>query len=139
MGNRKEERPPTPDGQPLRQNRNTSDDSSVPPGGSRDNPDDSSLSQELTIAEALALGEVEYELYDLLNDPHELNNLADRPDQKKIFEQLLSALNDWSERTDDFMPSKRTSDEFDRVTGEPDHSVRVRPRPSKLVYVSPPP
>ncbi|WP_417731625.1 hypothetical protein [Rosistilla oblonga] len=37
----------------------------------------------------------------------------------------------WSQETGDYLPSRRTPDEFDRVSGEPDHSVRVRPRPSK--------
>ena len=44
---------------------------------------------------------------------------------------MQAALKDWSEKTGDYLPTKRTADEFDRVTGEPDHSVRVRPRPSK--------
>ena len=51
--------------------------------------------------------------------------IIDRPGE------LLKALEDWSIKTDDFMPSKRTPDEFDRITGQPDHSVRKCPRPDK--------
>ena len=46
-------------------------------------------------------------------------------------EELKKALNDWSRVTGDFIPTRRTPDEFDRESGEPDHSVRKRPRPDK--------
>ncbi len=72
-----------------------------------------------------------YELYDLKNDPYELNNLANDSNHKEVLNQLISALDQWSVTTNDFLPTKRTPDEFDRVTGEPDHSVRKRPRPDK--------
>ena len=72
-----------------------------------------------------------YELFDLQQDPHELHNLASDTAYADIKEQLLRVLADWSARTDDFMPSRRTPDEFDRQTGEPDHTVRKRPRPDK--------
>lgn len=73
-----------------------------------------------------------YELYDLKKDPDELVNLAGEPAYKKIFDQLKQELQKWYVESGDFIPSKRTPDEFDRVTGEPDHSVRKRPRPSKM-------
>ena len=72
-----------------------------------------------------------YELYDLKNDPQELKNLAKDASYKSTLDRLISEMNSWSKRTGDFIPSKRTPDEFDRVTGEPDHSVRKRPRPNK--------
>ena len=72
-----------------------------------------------------------WELYDLQRDPGELQNRLDDPAYQSVRAQLQSALADWTERTGDYLPSRRTPDEFDRVTGEPDHSVRVRPRPSK--------
>ena len=73
-----------------------------------------------------------WELYDLRRDPGELDNRIDDPAYAAVKARLKSALAQWTKRTGDYIPSKRTPDEFDRVTGEPDHSVRVRPRPSKL-------
>lgn len=72
-----------------------------------------------------------WELYDLQRDPGELNNLANDPAYAKVTESLKKSLAGWSVETGDYLPSKRTPDEFDRVTGEPDHSVRVRLRKSK--------
>jgi len=72
-----------------------------------------------------------WELYDLQRDPAELKNCFDKPVYAKVQKRLQSELQQWTGRTGDFMPSRRTPDEFDRVTGEPDHSVRVRPRKSK--------
>lgn len=72
-----------------------------------------------------------YELFHLKNDPYELNNLADTAAFAHIKEELIQGLEDWSIQTNDFMPGKRTPDEFDRLTGQPDHSVRKRPRPDK--------
>lgn len=73
-----------------------------------------------------------WELYDLSRDPAEINNLIDDPAYQKIKEDLTGALDRWSQKTGDYIPSRRTPDEFDRKTGAPDHSVRVRPRHSKL-------
>ncbi|WP_315850010.1 sulfatase family protein [Rhodopirellula sallentina] len=72
-----------------------------------------------------------WELYDLQRDPAELFNRADDPAYASVRSRLGDALHNWSDQTGDFLPSRRTPDEFDRVTGEPDHSVRKRPRPSK--------
>lgn len=73
-----------------------------------------------------------FELYDLARDPGESNNLFEHSAYATIRKQMLHALDEWSEKTQDYLPSKRTPDEFDRITGEPDHSVRVRPRKSKF-------
>lgn len=73
----------------------------------------------------------EFEFYDLLNDPNELRNIVGVPEVQPIVAQMKAELVAWAERTGDYMPSVRTPDEFDRITGEPDHSVRVRPRRSK--------
>lgn len=73
----------------------------------------------------------EYELYDLQKDPYELQNLATDPAHQKILLELKAELKAQFIRTGDYLPSKRTPDEFDRITGEPDHSVRRRPRASK--------
>ena len=72
-----------------------------------------------------------WELYDLQRDPGELHNRFEDPAYHSVRTRLQTALTDWTKRTGDYLPSRRTPAEFDRVTGEPDHSVRVRPRPSK--------
>ncbi|MHC4119515.1 MAG: sulfatase family protein [Planctomycetota bacterium] len=41
------------------------------------------------------------ELYDLKNDPHEWDNLADQPQCAKVQERLMRAMNDWRRRTAD--------------------------------------
>ncbi|MEM9718466.1 MAG: sulfatase [Bacteroidota bacterium] len=75
----------------------------------------------------------EYELYKLSDDPNELHNLIHEPAYALIREELKKALNDWGQITGDFIPTQRTPDEFDRVSGEPIPSVRKRPRPDKKV------
>ena len=72
-----------------------------------------------------------WELYDLQRDPGELVNVITHPAYASVRKRLQQAMVDWTEETKDFIPTKRTPDEFDRITGEPDNSVRVRPRPSK--------
>jgi arylsulfatase A-like enzyme len=71
------------------------------------------------------------ELYDVLNDPFELTNLAADPAHKETLEKFRQVLGDWTKQTGDYVPSKRTPDEFDRTTGEP-NAARIRPRPSKM-------
>jgi arylsulfatase A-like enzyme len=70
------------------------------------------------------------ELYDVINDPHELHNLSENPKYAYVLRELRQALRDWSQRTDFRIPAARTPDEFDRETGEPLPN-RIRPRPSK--------
>lgn len=72
----------------------------------------------------------EEELYDLENDPHERENLADDSRYRRILERMQDALEGWEASTKDVKPAARTPDEFDRKTGEPLPN-RVRPRPSK--------
>lgn len=71
------------------------------------------------------------ELYNLRDDPFELRNLAYDSSYVQKREELLNVLGEWVTSTNDFIPSRRTPDEFDRATGMPDHSVRKRPRPDK--------
>jgi arylsulfatase A-like enzyme len=73
-----------------------------------------------------------WELFDLQRDPGELQNRIDDPAYQSVRDRLSGALEQWTKETGDYLPTRRTPDEFDRVTGEPDHSVRVRPRPSKM-------
>ncbi|MGB5512588.1 MAG: sulfatase [Woeseiaceae bacterium] len=72
----------------------------------------------------------EEELYDIHSDPYELINLAGDAEFFAILEQHRAALAAWTEETDDFIPSVRTPDEFDRETGAR-LPARIRPRPSK--------
>jgi arylsulfatase A-like enzyme len=73
------------------------------------------------------------ELYDVINDPHELHNLSDNPKYEHILRELRQALHDWSKNTNFRIPAARTPDEFDRETGEPLPN-RIRPRPSKKEF-----
>ena len=45
----------------------------------------------------MAATKPEFELFDMKNDPSEINNLADNPDYKDIKEELLKELNNWRE------------------------------------------
>jgi N-sulfoglucosamine sulfohydrolase len=72
----------------------------------------------------------ENELYDIANDPHELNNLAKNPDYASTLLEFRKRLEDYREEIQDKIPEFRTKDEFDRETGEP-NKYRIRPRPAK--------
>ena len=41
------------------------------------------------------------ELYDLTNDPHELNNLADKPEHKDVLKRMSDLLDEWVKQTND--------------------------------------
>ena len=75
------------------------------------------------------------ELYDAVNDPHELNNLAGDANYTGHLKRLRDALADWEQKTGDAPPKLRTADEFDRVTGKPT-AARRRPRWSKKKMVA---
>ncbi len=70
---------------------------------------------ELTPQQAIFLAseKPEVELFDLKNDPHELNNLAGDPKYASVKAELLAKLNDW--RTD-VIDDQGVSDDF-RATG----------------------
>lgn len=59
----------------------------------------------------------EEELYDLENDPHELNNLADDPQYRDELNRMRDELLNFMTKYDDGVPRLRTPDEFHRVTG----------------------
>lgn len=67
------------------------------------------------------------ELYDTIDDPHELNNLAEDPRHAIVLETLRGAFHAWEQRSGDAPPDLRTADEFDRETGIPT-AARIRPR-----------
>ena len=58
------------------------------------------------------------ELYDVHNDPHQLNNLAGSPQHSSIENKLAAVLNQWQQETGDTIPEKITPDTFDRSSGE---------------------
>ena len=70
------------------------------------------------------------ELYDVIADPHEVDNLAADPRHAATLADLRGRLDAWQRDTNDTRPPCRTPDEFDRETGQP-HPARQRPRPSK--------
>ncbi len=49
----------------------------------------------------MAPAKPEFELYDMVNDPHELHNLADHLDYKEIKNEYLDKLNTWRESVND--------------------------------------
>ena len=57
------------------------------------------------------------ELYDLENDPFELNNLSDNADYKEELNKLSNVLDDWLEEIDDLgrIPEKKL---FKMISGD---------------------
>ena len=80
--------------------------------------------------QCLTLPRPREELYDLVNDPHELNNLAHRDAYQTVLKKHRDILQSWRLTTNDKIPAIRTPDEFDRQTGGVT-PARIRPRPSK--------
>jgi hypothetical protein len=58
------------------------------------------------------------ELYDVMTDRHELNNLAGDPAHAEALSQMRELLARWEQETQDRVPESRRPDEFDRETGE---------------------
>ena len=76
----------------------------------------------------------EEELYDIVADPFELNNLmASETPPTAVIEEMRRRLSEIRTKTKDFLPAKRMPDDFFRETGYPT-KYRIRPRPSKAVY-----
>lgn len=70
------------------------------------------------------------ELYDVKNDPSELENLVEKPEYAGTLVELREEMKRIRVETNDTLPLKRTHDEFDRETGQP-NKYRIRPRLSK--------
>lgn len=61
----------------------------------------------------------EEELYNIENDPFELNNLATNPLYAETLVKMRNVLKEFMDETDDQIPEKRTADEYHRETGDP--------------------
>ncbi|MFY0652704.1 MAG: sulfatase [Cyclobacteriaceae bacterium] len=72
----------------------------------------------------------EEELYDIIADPNELVNLASSAEYVAVLDDLRRRLKRLREKSKDVLPTVRTPDDFDRITGLPT-PARIRPRPSK--------
>lgn len=59
------------------------------------------------------------ELYNVAQDPHQLNNLANSANHNDIQQQLSAVLDEWMLETCDSVPEKISPDTFNRVTGKP--------------------
>lgn len=58
------------------------------------------------------------ELYDVVNDPDQLENLAENPDFKNDLEEMRRLLENWTNETGDKIPFNPTPDQFDRWSGK---------------------
>jgi N-sulfoglucosamine sulfohydrolase len=74
------------------------------------------------------------ELYDIVNDPFELENLASSSEFMTTLDVMRTRLETTRSNTNDYLPKKRTPDDFDRITGLPTEA-RIRPRPSKAEMI----
>lgn len=74
------------------------------------------------------------ELFDIVSDPYELNNLAQDITYAEVLKDMRSRLEHIRTATKDYIPTVRMPDDFFRDTGLPT-KYRIRPRPSKAVYM----
>jgi len=58
------------------------------------------------------------ELYDVINDPYQLNNLATNPDYSEQLAEMSKLLDTWIVEFDDKIPDNPTPDKFHRWTGD---------------------
>jgi arylsulfatase A-like enzyme len=57
------------------------------------------------------------ELYDVVNDPHQLHNLAGNTDYEGALNDMQKLLDNWMAESGDEVPENPTPDKFDRWTG----------------------
>lgn len=58
------------------------------------------------------------ELYDVVNDPYQLKNLAQNDEYKDKLDEMRRLMNQWVIEFNDTIPENPTPDKFDRWTGE---------------------
>ena len=58
------------------------------------------------------------ELYDVVNDPFQLTNLAEKEEFEKTLNKMRNQLNSWIEKTNDSIPENPIPDKFDRWNGQ---------------------
>lgn len=58
------------------------------------------------------------ELYDVVNDPYQLHNLAAKPEYADALNEMRNLLDSWIVEFDDNIPENPTPDKFDRWTGK---------------------
>ena len=61
----------------------------------------------------------EIELYDTARDPHQIRNLANRPEWHRVRQELNDVLRRWMDETGDSVPDRLRPDGFDRRLGTP--------------------
>ncbi|QNN25467.1 sulfatase [Planctomycetales bacterium ZRK34] len=58
------------------------------------------------------------QLFDVVSDPYQMNNLADDPQHADTLKQMRRVMDDWRQRTGDELVEPLTPDWFDRRTGK---------------------
>ena len=70
------------------------------------------------------------ELFNVRNDPHQIENLVNDQGHRKALEHLRKVMDEWQRRTGDSVPplGKGTPDRYDRNSGRPIHGTSGRPK-----------
>jgi hypothetical protein len=70
------------------------------------------------------------ELFHVLQDPHQINNIVSDPAHGPVLEHLRRIMDQWQRRTGDTVPSldKATPDRYNRNTGKAIHGRGGRPK-----------
>lgn len=58
------------------------------------------------------------ELFDVVNDPYQLHNLAENPEYAEALNEMRKLLDNWIVKFDDKIPENPSPDTFDRWTGD---------------------
>ena len=69
------------------------------------------------------------ELFNVIKDPHQINNLVDVPEYRETLDALRKVMDEWQQRTGDTVPSleEATPDRYNRRTGESVNGTGGRP------------
>lgn len=71
------------------------------------------------------------ELFNVIKDPNQINNLVDVPEYRETLDALRKVMDEWQQRTGDTVPSleEATPDRYNRRTGESVNGTGGRPSP----------